>query len=112
LAGIRILLVGLKPLLSDLLEPLLDAERVVAVFDRCAEHEVLRRTRDTRPDVVVFCTGTATVVPRCVFDAHPSAKIVCIETTSGRAFLQECIGDVAPRELVDAICSAGAGRAR
>jgi DNA-binding NarL/FixJ family response regulator len=106
LFGIRILLVGLQPLLSDLLERSLRAQHDFRIFGRCSEKDAVELARETKPDVVILATSTPRAVPHRIFEAHPSAKILCIETGSGRTSLCELIGDPVPEELVDVIRTA------
>jgi len=104
LSEIRILLVGLPPLVLDLVEPPLRAQHDFRIFGPCEEEAQLAVARETRPHVIIMAAPNArNADTHRFFDADPAVKVLCLETRSGRAFLYELLGDISSEELVEAI---------
>jgi hypothetical protein len=105
LGSIRVLL-ALDGLAADLLERRLEADEQFELVGRCSSPgRVLDAAMQTSPDFVVVPTPAAIEAPG-TFDFFASAdrvKVLTLETTGGRAFLTELIGDVSPDELATAL---------
>jgi DNA-binding NarL/FixJ family response regulator len=118
---IRILLVGMPQLMSDIVEVELEAQpdmEIVAVLDSLSS--LLGVARQTRPDVLVLSVGGTSLPEECgpVFAERPELRVLGIEQEAVEASLFElrprCVplGAVSPADLAVAIRGAACAPAR
>jgi hypothetical protein len=105
LGAIRVLL-AFDGIAADLLERRLDSDEAFELVGRCSSPGlVLDAALQTKPHFVVVPRPAAIGAAETFdfFAADERVKVLTLETTGGRAFLTELIGDVSPDELAAAL---------
>ena len=119
--AIRILLVGMPQLMSDILEFELETQpdmEIVAVLASLSS--LLRVARLTRPDIVVLGLGGTSLPEECgpVFAELPELRVLGVEQDAAEACLYElrphCVplGAISPADLAAAVRTAASAPVR